>query len=340
VSTLSLTCLDIHETMLKDTVRTDAYRDFVYENKHLFQGKVVLDVGCGTGILSMFCARAGASKVIAVDNSNIIDKARVIIGDNCLENVITCVKGKMEDITLPVDKVDIIISEWMGYGLLYEAMLKSVIWARDKYLKPSGLMVPSYTVLRIAPITDPDFIVDNIHFWDDVYGFDMTPMRENIYDEVLIKEVEATAVAGDSFPFLVLDLHSTRAEDLTFSRSFSVTLSQTTENLDGFALWFDTFFLMPGARLTEDARGETFRKETGKGCAFTTGPHGRDTHWKCAVLLVDQSKHRTVAVDRGTKISGSISYAERGSNKRGLDVEVTWEVEKANRYGQQMWVLQ
>ena len=74
--------------MLKDTVRTDAYRDFVYENKHLFKDKVVLDVGCGTGILSMFCAKAGASKVIAVDNSSIIDKAREIVFDNGLDNII------------------------------------------------------------------------------------------------------------------------------------------------------------------------------------------------------------------------------------------------------------
>lgn len=35
--------------MLKDTVRTDAYRDFIYNNKHLIKGKVVLDLGCGTG---------------------------------------------------------------------------------------------------------------------------------------------------------------------------------------------------------------------------------------------------------------------------------------------------
>lgn len=40
---------DIHETMLKDAIRTDAYRDFVYGNKDVFQGKIVLDIGCGTG---------------------------------------------------------------------------------------------------------------------------------------------------------------------------------------------------------------------------------------------------------------------------------------------------
>ena len=79
----------IHESMLKDSIRTDSYRDFVYENKHVFKDKVVLDVGCGTGILSMFCAKAGARKVIAVDNSNIIDRAKEIIHENGFGDVIT-----------------------------------------------------------------------------------------------------------------------------------------------------------------------------------------------------------------------------------------------------------
>jgi hypothetical protein len=47
---------------------------------------------------------------------------------------ITLIKGKLEDVVLPVDKVDIIISEWMGYFLLYESMLDTVLLARDKYL--------------------------------------------------------------------------------------------------------------------------------------------------------------------------------------------------------------
>src|SRR5688572_21364284 len=100
--------------MLKDRVRTEAYRDFIYENKDLFKGKTVLDVGCGTGILSLFAARAGAARVFSVDNSSIIEKARQIVVENGLSEVITLIRGKVEEISLPVSKVDVIISEWMG----------------------------------------------------------------------------------------------------------------------------------------------------------------------------------------------------------------------------------
>ena len=98
----------------------------------------MLDVGCGTSILSMFAAKAGAKKVIGIDASLVAEKAKEIVKLNGFENVITIIKGKMEEITLPVEKVDIIISEWMGYFLLFESMLDSVLWARDKYLAPGG----------------------------------------------------------------------------------------------------------------------------------------------------------------------------------------------------------
>ncbi|KAG0042211.1 hypothetical protein BGZ83_000773, partial [Gryganskiella cystojenkinii] len=129
---------DIHQQMLNDRVRTEGYRDFIYENKDVFKGKTVLDVGCGTGILSMFAARAGAARVLSVDNSDIIEKARKNIVENGFQNVITLYRGKIEEIKLPC-KVDIIISEWMGYFLLYEAMLDSVLVARDRFLNPGGI---------------------------------------------------------------------------------------------------------------------------------------------------------------------------------------------------------
>jgi protein arginine N-methyltransferase 1 len=68
--------------MLKDEVRTLSYRNAICQNKHLFKDKIVLDVGCGTGILSMFAASAGAKHVYAIDMSNIIDHAKRIVSDN------------------------------------------------------------------------------------------------------------------------------------------------------------------------------------------------------------------------------------------------------------------
>ncbi len=80
----------------------------------------------------MFCAKAGAKHVIAVDRSAIITRPAENIFNNGLGDKITCLRGMIEEVVLPVEHVDVIISEWMGYCLLYEAMLPSVIWARDR----------------------------------------------------------------------------------------------------------------------------------------------------------------------------------------------------------------
>lgn len=72
--------------MLKDEVRTLTYRNAIYHNRHLFKDKVVLDVGSGTGILAMFCAKAGAKHVIGIEFSNIAQQSIKIIEQNGLSN--------------------------------------------------------------------------------------------------------------------------------------------------------------------------------------------------------------------------------------------------------------
>ncbi|KAL1960891.1 hypothetical protein VTO42DRAFT_5874 [Malbranchea cinnamomea] len=328
----------IHESMLKDTIRTDAYRDFIYDNKSIFKDKVVLDVGCGTGILSMFCARAGAKMVIAVDNSDIIEKARQIVYENGFGHVIKCVRGKIEEVVLPVKQVDIIVSEWMGYCLLFEAMLDSVIWARDHYLAPDGLMVPSHATLRIAPFSDPDLIDEHVSFWNSVYGFKMSAMRSNIYDEVLIRHNKPSTVAAESALFLYLPLHSITVEELTFVKKFTVTISEDIESLDGWIVWFDIFF-MPSrhSKIPADPIPSEMRKEDF--VAFTTGPYGTETHWQQGVFLINRENKPAVPLKKGQVIEGQIGFRKKEDKSRLLDIDIQWHVEGVDS-GRQEWSLQ
>ena len=123
--------------MLEDQQRMTAYYDSVRLNMDSFKGKVVLDVGTGSGILAIWAAQAGARKGYAVEATHMATHARRLIKANGLENVVEVIQSSVEDVNLP-EKVDIIISEWMGYFLLRESMLDSVLVARDKFLKPGG----------------------------------------------------------------------------------------------------------------------------------------------------------------------------------------------------------
>ena len=184
----------IHEEMLKDEVRTRTYQMAILNNKHLFENKIILDVGCGTGILSMFAVQAGAKHVYAVDCSSIINSAKRIVTDNNMSDKITLIQGKMEEIELPIpsQSVDIIISEWMGYFLLYESMLNTVLYARDKWLKPNGegIVFPDKAVMYLCGCEDEQMKYERIDFWENVYGFNMSALKEVALKEPVVDIVD------------------------------------------------------------------------------------------------------------------------------------------------------
>ena len=69
----------VHEEMLKDDVRTGTYKKAILGNPNDFRDKIVLDIGAGTGILSIFAAKAGAKHVYAVEFAEIAIFAKEII---------------------------------------------------------------------------------------------------------------------------------------------------------------------------------------------------------------------------------------------------------------------
>lgn len=297
----------IHEEMLKDKVRTISYRQAIFQNRHLFKDKIVLDVGCGTGILSMFAARAGAKHVIAVDMSNIIEMADKVIKLNGLDDKITLIRGKLEDITLPYDKVDIIISEWMGYFLLYESMLDTVLIARDRYLKEGGLIFPDKSNIYISAIEDSEYKDEKINFWNDVYGFDYSPFIEVAMAEPLVDIIESHTINTSTAKLYEIDLNTVKIEDLAFFKKFTLTASRD-DQVHALVAWFDIVF-------------PSDKKESQ--VEFSTGPYHRPTHWKQTIFYLDD----VVSVKQGEKIVGSLACRPNSQNPRELDIEIQYELE-------------
>jgi len=295
----------IHEEMLKDKVRTQTYMKAIVNNAHLFKGKTVLDVGCGTGILCMFAAKAGAKKVIGVECAGIIHSARKIVEANGFSNVITLVQGKVEEIDLPVDKVDIIISEWMGYFLLYESMLDTVLYARDKWLAPGGMIFPDKANIFLCAIEDAEYREDKINFWDNVYGFDMSCIKETALLEPLVDVCDAKQVMSDSCQVLSVDIYTVTKEELDFASNFKLRIKRD-DYCHAIVAYFNVIFSKTHTKL-----------------GFSTGPADQYTHWKQTVFYLEDP----IVLSAGDVVTGSIKVNRNDKNPRDLDIALETVVE-------------
>ncbi|AET40431.1 protein-arginine omega-N methyltransferase HMT1 Ecym_6026 [Eremothecium cymbalariae DBVPG len=295
----------IHEEMLQDTVRTLSYRNAIIQNKDLFKDKIVLDVGCGTGILSMFAAKNGAKHVIGVDMSSIIEMAKKIVDINGLSDRITLLRGKLEDVELPYKKVDIIISEWMGYFLLYESMLDTVLFARDKYLVEGGLIFPDKCSLHVAGLEDAQYKDEKVNYWQDVYGFDYSPFMPLVMREPLVDTVDNAAVNTTKSKLIEFDLNTVTVADLAFESKFTLT-AKRKDFINGLISWFDIQFPAP---------------EGVKPVTFSTGSHAPYTHWKQTVFYLNDD----LEADSGDILEGKLTCTPNKLHSRDLDIKISYD---------------
>jgi predicted RNA methylase len=128
---------EVHRTMIRDRVRTAAFRRAI--NSVVRPGDIVLDVGAGSGILSVFAARAGAAAVYAVERTSIAVLAEQLAAANEVAEIVKVIHGDVIDIELP-EPVDVIVSEWLGGFGIDEGILAPIIAARDRWLKPGGVV--------------------------------------------------------------------------------------------------------------------------------------------------------------------------------------------------------
>jgi type I protein arginine methyltransferase len=205
---------DIHREMLSDAPRTEAYRQALELNPLLTRGARVVDVGAGTGVLSLFAARGGGARhVTGIEGSaRMAGIARRVAHANGLAHEqggpVAIVSGRVEELVVaarvggendgntddttttttsllpPLNSADVLVSEWMGYALLFESMLSSVLTARDAWLRQGGAVLPD--VARVVVAGADLRAALGCRFWDDVYGLKMTPVGDEVVDGVLL----------------------------------------------------------------------------------------------------------------------------------------------------------
>ena len=342
----------IHQEMLMDRVRTDAYRDAIEKNRGYFEGKTVLEVGCGTGILSMFAARAGAKLVVGVDMSSMAAKAKQNVLENGLQDTVMIVHGKVEDLgergqqvksivseskardnagtkadaevsdLLKPGSFDIIISEWMGYALVFECMLETVLKARDVWLRKDGkgLVLPNLADVHVQAVggkDGPDDWEETVGYWNDVYGFKMNSMKSLVLPEAHVKVLDASSVVGEKFVLHTYDIMTVQPEDLDIkAAAFRLCVPRNVERVTGICISFDCHF----------AHDLLMHSVT-----LPTGPESTPTHWKQTVLYfadpVSTSDLPSSNKDDDTvELSGELSICRNAMNPRNLDfkLEAPW----------------
>ncbi|KAK4372753.1 hypothetical protein RND71_008137 [Anisodus tanguticus] len=247
------------QNMLQDFVRTGTYYAAVIENRADFLGRVVVDVGAGSGILSLFAAQAGAKHVYAIEASEMAEYAKKLIAGNpSLNGRITVIKGKVEEVELPV-KADILISEPM--------VLPSLGALLFSHHKVDTLL---FSRIHMAPFSDEYLymeIANKAIFWQQqsYFGVDLTPLQRSAYEgyfsQPVVDAFDPRLLVAPAISH-VINFNSIKEEDLyEIEIPLKFTCSVSTR-IHGLACWFDVLF-----------NGSTVPRW------LTTAPGAPTTHW-------------------------------------------------------------
>ena len=253
--------IEVHRTMICDRVRTEAFRRAI--DSTVRPGDIVLDVGAGSGILSMFAAQAGAERVYAVERTTVAVLAQELAAANGLAEVIEVIQGDVMDVELP-EHVDVIVSEWLGGFGIDEGMLTPVIAARDRWLEPGGVMIPRSVTAWAALVHD--------RYLDETVGF----LKDNPYDLRLGKLVEMTVnEISYSGTFRHLAAGDSRSEPgrLWTTDADMISLEQAQAPHEAETL------LQVHDQGTANALALWFSAELAPGISLSIGPGDPPTHW-------------------------------------------------------------
>lgn len=279
--------LDNHRLMLLDETRTASFQKAIQEV--VFKGAKVIDVGAGSGILSFFSADAGANKVYAIEATPIVESAKKLSKINKLDHVVEFFNGYAQDFECK-EKVDVIVSEWIGFFAMEEYMFDAVQAVRDKFLKPEGQMIPKALDLFILPIEDFDlYRTHGFGLWESpFFGYDFSLGKSESAAEkgFIVTKVSDKSPLATPAKLVNFDCGVDTTEKFHFTKTVDWTMNRDAV-FHGFAGYFDLI-------LTDSF-------------TMSTSPSSNLTHWKQSYFPIEQ-----ISVEKGDTIELTISTL-RGS---------------------------
>jgi SAM-dependent methyltransferase len=236
--------IEYHRILLADELRTNAYREAIART--VKAGDVVVDVGCGSGVLSFFACEAGAARVYAIDRGGMAGIAQFLARHLGFEDRITVLREESTAVELP-ERADVLITETLGVLGLDENILGSVIDARARLLRPGAAIVPQGLSLSIVPVELEEAHARYIASWSERrYGLDLAPMRLFASNSIIFLNITADAHVARPRRIAEVDLR-TATSTLVHGRS-QFTASRNCV-VHGFKVWF-TATLADGITIT------------------------------------------------------------------------------------------
>ena len=237
--------IEYHRTLLADELRTNAFRDAI--SRVVKPGDVVIDIGCGTGILSFFACQAGASKVYAIDRGGMAGIAQFLARHNGFADRVVVLRDESTNVDLP-EQADVLISETLGVLGLDENLLGSVIDARARLLRRGAAIIPPSVAIHIVAVELPELHAKHVAWFSEQrYGLDLRPMRGFASNSILFVNIDADAHAAE--PATIIDIDFTSATSTFVSGRAQFTASRDC-TIHGFGVWFTSLGLTnrdPGA---------------------------------------------------------------------------------------------
>jgi len=203
--------LNYHRFMLAEKNRVKSYQKAIEEV--VKEGDVVVDIGTGSGLLSFFSVLAGAKKVYAIEQNEIIEEAKMLSKINGFDDKIVFIKGRSDKIELP-EKVDVIVSEIIGHFGIDENIIKFISDAKKRFLKKDGKIIPDNLDLYVVPIESGEIWYQYAGLWNkDFYGIDLSPIKEKATSQQYVLDCRGK-INELSFPEILYSFNLYKDESL------------------------------------------------------------------------------------------------------------------------------